>query len=62
MLLENVGRKSWDGLVIGDVEGCGVYIALRAVLLDELLEVLLSASADNDAGTGLDELFPTSAQ
>jgi len=62
VLLEDVGRESWDGLVIRDVEDCGVYIALGAILFDELLEVFLPASADNDAGTGLDELFPTSAQ
>jgi hypothetical protein len=37
VLLEDVGRESWDGLVIGDVEDCGVYIAFGAVLLDELL-------------------------
>ena len=57
MLLEDVGRKSWDGLVIGDVEDCGVDIAFGAVLLDELLEVFLSASANDYAGTSLDELY-----
>lgn len=56
MLLENVGRKSWDSLVIGDVKGCGVYIALGAVLLDELLEVFLPTSTDDDACARLDEL------
>ena len=57
MLLENVGRKSWDGLVVGDVEDCRVYVAFRAILLDKLFEVLLSASTNDDAGTGLDELY-----
>ena len=42
--------------MIGDVEDCGVYIAFGAVLLDELLEVFLSASANDYAGTSLDEL------
>jgi len=56
VLLEDVGRKSWNGLVIGDVEDCGVYTAFRAILLDEFLEVFLSASANDYAGTGLDEL------
>jgi hypothetical protein len=57
VLLENVGRKSWDGLVVGDVKDCGVYIALGAVLLDELLEVFLPTSTDDDACARLDELF-----
>ena len=57
MLLENVGRKSWDGLVVGNIENCGVDIAFRAILLDEFLEVFLSASANDYAGTGLDELY-----
>lgn len=43
--------------MIGDVEDCGVYTAFRAILLDEFLEVFLSASANDYAGTGLDELY-----
>jgi hypothetical protein len=57
MLLENVGRKSWDGLVVGNIENCGVDIAFRAILLDELFEVFLSASANDYTGTSLDELY-----
>ena len=62
MLLENVGRKSRDGLVVGNIENGGVDIALGAVLLDELLEVLLPASTDDDTGTGFNELSRTLAQ
>ena len=62
MLLEDVGRESWDGLVVGYVEDCGVYIAFGAVLLDEFLKVFLSASTDDDACASLNELFRVSAQ
>jgi hypothetical protein len=57
VFLEDVGRKSWDGLVVGNVEDCGVDIAFGAVSLDEFFEVLLSASADDDACASLDELY-----
>lgn len=58
VLLEDIGRKAWNGLVVGYVEDYGVYIAFGAVLLDEFLEVFLSASTDDYAGTGFNELFP----
>jgi len=57
VLLEDVGRKSWDGLVVGDIEDCGVDIAFGAILLDEFLEVFLSASTDDDTCASLNELF-----
>ena len=57
MLLENVGCESWDGLVVGNVEDCRVYVALGAVLLDELLKIFFSTSTYDDARAGLDQLF-----
>jgi hypothetical protein len=62
VLLEDFGGECWDGLVVGDVEDCGVYIAFGAVLLDELLQVFFSASADDDACASLDELYRLLAQ
>lgn len=57
VLLEDVGRESWDGLMIGDVEDRGVYVAFGAILLDEFLEVFLSTSTDDYAGTGFNKLY-----
>jgi hypothetical protein len=62
VLLEDIGCESWDGLVISDVEDCGVDVAFGAILLYEFLEILLSTSTDDDACASLDELYRSLAQ